>query len=246
MRKITLFAAVLFSVAVRAGTLDGLGSEMETAKSELPGLNSTMSQATEANISLKKEYDVYAKDQEEKKAALATALANVERTVKQPAEQKYANELASYTARCNRTFNRETEMSQYNQCIAEKSQVDQDRASLNQWWKNYAAEWNRQNVDPVNAVILKQNARMNQITGLIKANFERFTQAQDRSLALRARIKAITAKMKTYCSSQTPPAGANFTYNEWLKWCGNVDWDGVNKNLVPMYRYQGTGGAAPN
>jgi|GEM_PF-3590572 len=246
MRKLPLFVVLLLSVEARAGTLDGLGSEMETAKAELPGLNATMSQTTEANISLKKEYDVYVNDQKEKKAALAAAIANVVRTVKQPAEQNYANELATYNGRCNRTFNRETEMSQYNQCVADKTRVDQDKARLNQWWQNYVAQWNQRNVDPVNTIISKQIARMNQIAELIKANFERFTQAQDRSLALRARIKAIAAQMKTYCSSQTPPAGAGFTHAEWLKWCGNVDWDGADKNLPPMYKYQGTGGATSN
>lgn len=246
MRHLTLLVAVLFSVRATAGTLEELGSEMQTATTELPKLNSIMSETTEANISLKKENDVYIKDIEEKRAAVAKAVAELERTVKRPAEEKYEQEVSSYNGRCNRTFNRETEMGQYNQCVAEKTRVDTDKANLNQWWKNYAAQWNRQNVDPVNAVIAKQNVRLNEIAGQIKANFERFTQAQNRSLELRARIKAIAARMKSYCSSQTAPAGGNFTRDEWLKWCGNVDWDGVNKNLVPMYKYQGTGGATSN
>jgi len=248
MKTICIYLLVLFvgPFLSRGQTLDGLGSEMEADKSQLPGLNSTMSQTTEANVSLKKEYDVYVEDQKEEKSALEAAKAGVERTVKQPAEQRLENEVRAYNQRCNRTFDPKSEMGQYNQCVADKGRVDQDRTRTIQWWENYSAQWNRQNVDPVNATIAKQTARMNEISAQMKANFDRFTKAQDRSLALRARIKAIAAQMKGYCSSKTPPAGGNFTYNEWLKWCGNVDWDGVNKTLVPMYTYQGTGGAASN
>src|SRR2546427_9966311 len=98
MKTTYIYLLVLFTgpFLSRGETLDGLASEMDAAKSELPGLNSTMSQTTEANISLKKEYDLYVEDQKEKKSALAAASAEVERTVKQPAEQQLANEVATY------------------------------------------------------------------------------------------------------------------------------------------------------
>jgi hypothetical protein len=231
-------AALLLSVSAHAQGLASLGSELDSAVAELPGLNATMSATTDANIGLKKEYDVYIADQTQKKTALATAIANVERTVKAPLEQEVAGAVAEYNTRCGRQFNRETEMDQYNRCVSDKANLDVWRTAKIAWWEQFTKDWNKVNVDPVNAVILKQNARIAQIDAEMKRNFAAFTDAQDRSLALRARIKAIEAEFVTACAKPSTP--------ETTKWCHSVNWDGASRKLVPLYKWQGTGGAAPN
>jgi hypothetical protein len=237
--KKSLIAVLLFTAGiVHAQDLSGLSTELSSATTELPSLNATMSAMTDTNIGLKKEYDVYIADQTQKKAALAAAIANVERTVKAPLEQEVAGAVAEYNARCSRQFNRETEMDQYNRCVADKANLEVWRTAKIAWWEQYTKDWNKTNVEPVNAVILKQNARITQIDAEMKRNFAAFTDAQDRSLALRARIKAIEAEFVTACAK---PSSA-----ETLKYCHSVNWDGASRKLVPMYKYQGTGAVVAN
>jgi hypothetical protein len=238
MKLSVALAALLLSASAYAQDLAGLSAELTSATSELPSLNATMSATTDTNIGLKKEYDVYIADQTQKKAALAVAIANVERTVKAPLEQEVAGAVTEYNTRCGRQFNRETEIDQYNRCVSDKANLDVWRTAKIAWWDQFTKDWNKTNVDPVNAVILKQNARIAQIDAEMKRNFAAFTAAQDRSLALRARIKAIEAEFVTACAK---PSTA-----ETLKYCHSVNWDGASRKLVPMYKYQGTGGAAPN
>jgi len=246
MKKLLVLATIMLAGATNAQTLTALNDDLNTLSAELPGLNQVMSNATEANISLKKEYDLYIDDQKQKLAALEAAKANVERTIKAPLEQEIARAVNDYNGRCNRTFIRETEMAQYNQCVSDKSQLETWRAGKVAWWQQYVANWNAANVEPVNAVISKQNTRILQIDVQMKENFKRFTDAQDRFIMVKTRIKDIITQMKFYCANKPAPAGGPFTYNEWVKYCSNIDWDGASRNLPPMYKYQGTGGVSTN
>lgn len=236
--KSLLAVMMLIASTAYAQDLAGLSTELSSATAALPSLNSTMSQTTDANIGLKKEYDVYITDQKQKLAALEAAKAEVVRTIRTPLEQEVQARVAEYNGRCGRQFNRETEMAQYNQCVSDKAALEQYRAAKITWWEQYTIDWNRTNVDPVNNVIIKQNARIAQIDAQIKQNFAAFTAAQDRSLALRARIKEIEAAFVSACDKPTSP--------ENLKWCHSVNWDGASRKLVPMYKWQGTGAVTPN
>jgi hypothetical protein len=198
-----------------------------------------MSTTTDSNIGLKKEYDLYIADQTQKKAAILAAIAVVERDVKKPVEQKLTAKVSEYNGRCNRQFNRDTEMGQYNQCLADKAQIEGEQRQAKSWWDQYVIDWNQANVDPVNAVILKQNARIAQIDVQMKANFKLFTDAQDRFVEVKKRLDVILGKIKMSCANKPAPAGGSFTYNEWVKWCSNVDWDGASRKLPPMYKWQG-------
>jgi hypothetical protein len=228
---------LLVMLASSAGATDivGLNGEFKTLATELPKLNAVMSDTTDTNVRLKKEYDLYLDDQKQKLAALEAAKAEVTRTVKQPMEEKVTATVNDYHARCNRTFNRETEMDQYNQCVADKERIEQDNAAASAYWDKYVVDWNRANVDPVNAVILKQNARIAEIDGLMKENFKNFLDAQDRFRANKKRLDAIVGEVRAYCDNKPAPAGGQFTYDEWVKWCSNVDWDGARASLPPMY-----------
>jgi len=235
MSRYLLSLLVLLASSAGAADIVGLNSEFKTLATELPKLNAVMSDTTDTNVRLKKEYDLYLDDQKQKLAALETAKAEVTRTVKEPLEQKIAASTAEYQGRCARTFNRETEMDQYNQCVADKARVEQENAAASAYWDKYVVDWNRANVDPVNAVILKQNARIAEIDGLMKANFKNFLDAQDRFRANKKRLDAIVGEVRVYCDNKPAPAGGQFTYDEWVKWCSNVDWDGARASLPPMY-----------
>lgn len=239
MKKLLLVAAIAFAMSASAQTISGLGDEFNTLAAELPGLNVTMSDNTDYNMRLKKEYDLYITDQTQKKAAVAAAIAVIERDVKAPVEQKLRSRVSEYQARCARTFDRDTEMDQYNQCVADKANIEQEQRDARAWWENYKTIWNKTNVEPVNAVILKQNARIEQIDAQMKANFKLFTGAQDRFIEVKKRLSAITDTMSIYCAKMPPLATNKFTYNEWVKWCSNVDWDGASRKLPPMYKWQG-------
>jgi len=238
MHKLLLVAAIMFATSASAQSLGGLNDEFNTLASELPVLNSTMSATTDENIRLKKEYDLYISDQTQKKAALAAAVLDVERTVKAPVEQRLTSKVSEYNGRCGRQFNRETEMGQYNQCVADKANIESEQRQAKAWWDQYVIDWNKANVDPVNAVILKQNARIAQIDAQMKANFKRFTDAQDRFVEVKKRINNILSQITQYCANKPAPAGGQFIYNEWVKYCSNVDWDGASKKLPPMYKWQ--------
>jgi hypothetical protein len=246
MKKLLFVAVIMLATTANAQTIGGLGDEFNSLSAQLPGLNAIMSETTDANIGLKKEYDVYIADQKQKKDALEVAKAEVIRTVKTPLEQEVTSTVNEYNGRCNRQFNRDTEMGQYNQCLSDKDRIENWRAGKIAWWKQYSENWDKANVDPINAVILKQNARITQIDAQMKANFKRYTDAQDRFIAAKTRIDAILGQIKLSCANKPAPAGGQFTYNEWVKWCSNVDWDGANRKLPPMYKWQGTGGASTN
>lgn len=53
------FAATLFAANANAQAIQGLSQELNTDAAKLPGLNQTMSETTDANLSLAKESKVY-------------------------------------------------------------------------------------------------------------------------------------------------------------------------------------------
>jgi hypothetical protein len=235
MGRYVFVALVLLASSAGATDIVGLNGEFKTLATELPKLNAVMVDTTDTNVRLKKEYDLYIADQTQKKAALEVAKAEVVRTVREPMEAKIAATTAEYQSRCARSFSRETEMDQYNQCVADKARIEQDNAAASASWDQYVIDWNKANVEPMNAVILKQNARIAEIDGQMKSNFKNFQDAQDRFRASKARLDAIAGEVRAYCDKKPEPAGGQFTYNEWVKWCSNVDWDGARSSLPPMY-----------
>jgi hypothetical protein len=241
MKKLVLVAALLASGAVSAQSIGALTDQFNSLSTELPSLNQVMSATTDINVNLEKENKVYIADQVEKKSRLAQAIVNVERDVKGPVEQRIQATVNEYNGRCGRQFNRETEMDQYNQCLTDKARIETDRQDAITWWNTYVVAWNKENTDPVNAVILKQNDRINQNNAQIKSNFKKFTDAQDRFIEVKAQLAVILPQIKNYCTNKTAPAGGKFTHSEWVKYCSNVNWDGASQKLVPMYKWQGTG-----
>jgi hypothetical protein len=241
MKKLVLVVALAASGIVSAQTIGELNGQFNSLSTELPGLNQVMSDTTDININLEKENKLYLADQQQKKAILAQEMVKVERDVKAPVELRIQTTVNEYNSRCGRQFNRETEMDQYNRCLSDKARIEVDRQDAITWWVNYSAAWNKEHVDPVNAVILSQNARIVQNNAQIKANFKKFTDAQDRFIEVKAKIDAILPQIKNYCANKTAPAGGKFTHSEWVKYCSNVNWDGASQKLLPMYKWQGTG-----
>jgi hypothetical protein len=247
MKKLLIAATITmaFSAAVCAQSLSGLALELQTDVAALPGLNTVIADMSSANNMLDKESRVYVEDQKQKHALIAAAVAKVEREVKAPAFQPVQNHLNEYNARCGRTFNRDTEMGQYNQCLADKAVVDAEVVRVSAWWVQWASAWNKTNVEPINAVIEKQNARIVQNNAKIQANAATAIAAQNKSLALRARIAEIEAIFRKVCKS-IPGEDGPFTRQEALKYCSSIIWDGISITLPPMYTWQGIGGATTN
>lgn len=223
-----------------ASTLAGLNAESNADSAALPGLNATMSQATDANILLAKERAVYSEDQ---KAKLASAKAAVQYQTDVVRVEKYRphnQTVAQYNGQCSGTLPKP----QYQSCMSWRAQLESEAHRLNAEWERYKTDWNKANIDPINQVIQKQNARIVVIDAQIKRNFAAFTAAQDRSIALRKRIHEIERICRDACSSR--PDDSSFTRAETLKWCHSVNWDGASAGLVPMYKYLGTGGVTSN
>jgi hypothetical protein len=258
MNKISLIAA--FALALMANAQDGgpvgdakaapggtpalagLSAELTQATAPLPALNATMSETTEANVGLQKEAKVYTDDQNQKLAALAAAQKYQLDNVYGPIKRPYDAALASYAGRC---VGRPLPPPEFAACNTKKGQLDAKKAEIEAWWLPYQAKWNAENTDPINAVIKKQNARLAEINVQVKKNFDAFTAAQERSLALRKRIAEIEATFRAACSTK-PGANHPFTAAETLKWCHSVPWDGAAAKLAPLYTYKGTGGASSN
>lgn len=80
-----------------------------------------------------------------------------------PRVAQYEAESTEYNARCNRQFNRETEITQYTQCNTDKARIDAERVSTQQWMDDTTAKWNAENQVPVNAQIEKNNARLKEL-----------------------------------------------------------------------------------
>lgn len=224
---------------VETPTLAGLSAELTKKVAALPRLNEIMSTATDANISLNKQKQAYTDDQAQKSAWANAAIKHEEEVTRVNMAKSYNEEIDSYNSKCaSGGLNK----AQYDSCTTWSNQLDAKSKEVDDAWERYKAVWNRENIDPINEVIKKQNARIVELDAKIEKNFTAFTEAQDRSIALRKRIKAIEATFRNACSS-APKAGP-FTKAETLKWCNSVNWDGASTHLVPMYKYQGTGGAS--
>jgi hypothetical protein len=223
-------------------SLEKLSSELSMAEARLPELNRTMSDRTDENVSLQKESAVYLADQKQKLAEIESAKKEQLDTVLGPRQRSYNESVANYAGRC---LGRRLSPAEFSKCSSEKAELDTRKAETERWWESYAARWNEEHVGPANSVIAKQNTRLREIDAQIKANFSAFTEAQDRSLALRKRIVEIESIFRARCKA-APGAANGFTAAEALRWCHSVNWDGASTRLTPMYTYQGTGGAANN
>lgn len=218
--------------------VQGLSSEANTLSAEAPGLSATIADTMTNDVNYKKEAKVYIADHDQKVAQLAAAVANVMATVYHPAIDPITAESATYTAQCARTFNRETELDGYNRCVNWKSNLDAKSQQFNSWWTNYQVTWNAANTTPINAVIAKQNARLEQLNALSAQNATRYNEAIARFGVVKARIAEITGIISGFCHSET-------LSGEEMKWCNSVDWDGASRSLAPLDR-TGTGGASRN
>lgn len=171
----------------------------------------------------------------------------MERNVKAPMEAKINAATEDYNSHCAENRVGKLPPAQFENCNAWKGRAAQYIASQQQEWTNYSTQWNKQNIDPINATIAKQNVRIEQNNAAMKANFKRFTDAQDSFIAIKKRIAVILAKLKKLCDPLTVATNDEpFTKEERIKWCSGIDFDGYDRTLPPMYTYKGTGGVSAN
>jgi hypothetical protein len=225
-----------------SATLSGLSIEMSQDIAALPVLNATMANAATANANARKEANVYVADQKEKLAAVEKAIAWQLENVLGPQKRPYEAAVASYNGRCG---NHSLPQQEYNACLSEKSHLDGLKSSIEAWWEDYKSKWNKQNVDPVNAVIKQQNDRLTALNVVIEHTSQDYNAAMQRSQSLRVRIAEIEAIFRKVCTN-VPGADKQFTKQEALKYCNSISWDGASDRLVPMYDYRGTGGTSTN
>jgi hypothetical protein len=244
-----LNAALLLAAALWPGTAYGqsiqaLTEELKADAAKLPALNQVMAQTTDGNIALNKEYQITAADQKRQAEDLKKALDRQQRTVKAPLEQKIAEETEAYNAHCAESRVGKLPPKQYQDCLTRKMQTEKEVAAQRQQWSEHAARWNAENVAPVNEKIAKQNARMAQISDEMKANVKRFTEAQDKFLALRQRIEQDLAALKRLCNPLASAAGTPLSKAERMKHCASIDVQSYRKSLPPIYSAKGVGGTA--
>lgn len=237
-----LLAMALLSAPAHAQSAQALTEELKADAAKLPALNQVMAQTTESNIALNKEYQTTAADQKREADDLKKAIEQQLRTIKAPLEQKIAEETEAYNAQCAESRVGKLPPKQYQDCLARKTQTENEVAAQRQQWSDHAARWNAENVAPVNEKIAKQNARMAQISNEMKANVKRFTEAQNRFLATRQRIEQDLVALKRLCNPLASPAGTPLSKAERMKRCAAIDVESYRKSLPPIYSAKGVGG----
>ena len=251
MKKLWLILAIAMSSAFAAdvklddgpngpppaATLSGLASEMQADVSALPALNATLAAAATDNANARKEGAVYLADQKQKLAALEAAIKWQLDNVLGPVNRAWEEAVAEYSARC---AGKSLPRPQYDACVSDKNVLDARHARESAWWEDYKIKWNAANTAPVNAVIIKQNARLAVLNEIIQRTAKEYNEATAKSIALRTRIAEIEAIFRRSCSS-TPGSTGSFTKQEALKYCNSIKWDGASANLPPLYTWQGTG-----
>ena len=201
-----------------------------------------MADAASTNTNARKEGAVYLADQKEKLAAVIKAEEWQVENVLGPQKRPYEAAVVDYSNRCG---GKTLPQAQFDACNNEKNQLDSRKSQIENWWTTYSADWNRQNVDPINNVIKQQNVRIAQLNDIVKKSAEAYNAAMQRSQQLRIHIAFIETVFRKSCA-KTPGADSTFTAQEALKYCNSVPWDGANTRLPPLYQYQGTGGTSSN
>ena len=194
-RRIVLInAIVVFVIFFRiapswAQTIQDLGEELNSLIAEAPELNKAMSQTTDENTRLYKEYALYVDDQKRNIEWLKADAKNKAETVWAPVETQYKAELERYNSQCDPAIVGNVDHAQLQRCDQWKAQIDRRKAEIEVWWKQYVADYTTKTVMPINQAIEKQKARMADLDRQMKANFKTFTEKQDRFLAIQSRVK---------------------------------------------------------
>ncbi len=232
--------AELTTVTLPPPDFGSLFSEVQNLVLGAGKLNTTLADADAAIAGRDKEDRLYISDQHQKKEAIAVAAAQYEAANWKPKIAEVDGLVVQWNTDCAHEFDAKTQMAAWNACQARKAAIEAKEADYTAWWKASKETWEEQNVNPVLAVMAKQNAKINQNLKEIELWDAAAKDAQAGYIRSQARIQQILGEVKSYCTNH-PQANTGFTYNEWVKWCSSINWDGAAMNLPPLYSYQGTG-----
>ena len=239
---VAVFAVATHVIPAQAQTVRQLGDELQALLAEAPALNRVMEQTTEENMRLYKEYKLYADDQKQKDTMLQEDMQNQRDTLLAPLEQTYKSHLDAYKAQCDPTMVGKVTPGQFQQCEQWKEKLDREKADVLAQWQQYSEDYERRVLAPIYAARYKQTVRMDEIDGLMKANFKTFTDKQDRFLAIRTRVRELQEELDRLCPA---PGEGSQAARQRDRSCTGIDWEGAARRLPPMYTYPGTGASLP-
>jgi len=149
---------------------------------EVADLRKIIDDAVTTTIQLEKEAKSIRDDQRQKKESLAGEVTMVTTQVKIPIEKKLQELADEYAKRCHRSFSRlsETEMSQYNECLAQKAKIEKEQDEAKVWWVEFSDDWNKTYTAPVHLTLEQQNARLAEIEKEIQAAYKRLANAKEK------------------------------------------------------------------
>lgn len=236
-----LLSLVLVSTAFAAPkkplpNLAALSAETKSATIEMPKLILAMDTAVSSFQRYQKEANLYLGIYKEKHVALERASADRERYRVTYYADLNAN-IESHVSRCKG----ELPEPEYSNCVSEEAALNVRIKQTNTAWQDYVAQWNKQNVEPVNALLDKYNVRLAELEALSNQQHDIYVKALARTKAVHARVLAISDYFNKMCTAEVWP----YSEEERLKYCTNINWDGVGQGLPALHLYTGPWSVMP-
>ena len=213
--------------------LPGLIQDLKSSVAEVSLLDAKMVDITTANENALKEYKVLAENNKQVLAAFEQTKANYINSVIVPYRKQKQAEMAAvaenYNSRCAENRVGKLPQNQYDSCVQLKSQAANQIAQItqegDQHLANLSVEFDRTQTAPTNNIILRQNARIQQLNDFIKANFASWENVRASNVKLRKHIDVLEGMIRNQCTNAQPQT---------MKWCNSVSWDGASKKLKPL------------
>jgi hypothetical protein len=218
MRNTVLAVTTIFATAAYAGPVSDLVGNIKLTKANEAALATQKADAAAANTNLDKERRTYL-DQIDKRLGPIKVAIEADATALAANVAKYEDGVAKHNQNCAGTLPKPA----YERCQGEKAYWDRRKVELtgeHDRILDRAKDFDKQ--------MGRYTTRMDQIATEMKANFARFTQAEDGIAAARTRIRQLTARLVEACKdksiTKTP---------EEIKYCEDMAWAGAQPGLPP-------------
>lgn len=229
----SLFTLIIVMPAQGASDSSQVSSLMAQLKTNLTAttkLQGTLDDFTLANEQLMKENKVLADNRKLQQANLdkTTAVYQKQYDSEMAAKQGAIDAvLAEYNSLgCAGTLPE----AQYNRCVKLHAQyttrIDSMKASGNAYLQTKMAQYNKA-LEPLQSIVDRQTARIDEIYGEMTANLALYMEAQDQQKALNDEIAKIRVTLADLCSSNNTSVAAR-------QLCNGVNWDGTRTDLPSL------------
>lgn len=212
-------------------TIPGLMSDLSASVSESTRLQGEMSGFTLENERLMKENKVLADNRDLQKKNYDALLAQGKVEIDALFAQKQA-EINAVVAKWN-SFGCTGQLPQakYDWCVANRpayeSQIETMKSTGDSYIKSQISTIEITRLKPVRDIMARQTARIDQIAGTMKSNFDKFSTAQEEDAMVKTKIAVIRARLNDMC--QTAPIGSAS-----YQLCHGINWDGTRPDLKPL------------